>query len=92
MIGKIYKALRDKRGVSQRDIEQNSGFSRSTLSQIENEKRNPTWNKIVEYAEALDFEVDEEKLLEAFVDKRHTQEKFEQFKDEKQITDNDIFL
>jgi HTH-type transcriptional regulator, competence development regulator len=55
--GKRLKVLRGKAGLTQLDLEVESGISRTEISKIENGQINISFMTIVKLAEALDLEI-----------------------------------
>lgn len=62
MLGRSVRALRRARGLSQQELAERSGISRSYLAGIEGNKRNPSLRVIAALARAL--EVAPAQLLE----------------------------
>ena len=58
MDGRILKALRNIYGISSLDMSQRLEISRSSLSEIENGKRDITTNLLSKYGEIVDIAVD----------------------------------
>lgn len=67
MIGKLVKRLREERGLSLKRMETETGYSRATLSLIENGKRKPTLEWISEYSKSLGFTMQISDLSITFV-------------------------
>jgi transcriptional regulator with XRE-family HTH domain len=63
MIGEKLKELRKLNNISLRSLSEKSGISKSTLSDIENNKTNPTTNTLKKIAAA--FNIDVEDLFKA---------------------------
>lgn len=63
MIGEKLKELRNLNNISLRSLSEKSGISKSTLSDIENNKTNPTTNTLKKIAAA--FNIDVEDLFKA---------------------------
>lgn len=63
MIGEKLKELRNLNNISLRSLSEKSGISKSTLSDIENNKTNPTTNTLKKIAGA--FNIDVEDLFKA---------------------------
>ena len=61
LVGRNVRAAREKRGQSQGELAEKSGFSQQYLSELENGKRNPTIITLFEIAHAL--QIDVHKLL-----------------------------
>jgi transcriptional regulator with XRE-family HTH domain len=59
-IGKRIRALREARGVTQFDIERDTGIKREYVSKLENgHLKNPTVNTVRDIADALDLTLSE---------------------------------
>lgn len=58
-LGRAVQALRAKRGLSQTQLAEATGFVQSWISHIERGKRNPTWSNIVRLADGLGVSVAE---------------------------------
>ncbi len=54
----IIKSIRESRGISQGELARLTGVSQSAISDIENNKRNPSLLTITLIAEALQLPVD----------------------------------
>lgn len=57
--GKRLKSIRQKKGLTQLDLELESGISRTEISRIENGLKNIEFYTIVKLAEALDVTLGE---------------------------------
>lgn len=57
--GKRLKSIRQKKGLTQLDLELESGISRTEISRIENGLKNIEFYTIVKLAEALDVSLGE---------------------------------
>lgn len=55
--GKRLKSIRQKKGLTQLDLELESGISRTEISRIENGQKNIEFFTIVKLAEALDIDI-----------------------------------
>lgn len=58
-LGKNLKRIRTEKGITQGDIVRTLGVSRSFVSNIENDKTNPTLSTISKLAKAVGVSVDE---------------------------------
>lgn len=59
MVGKKIKVIRQKKGMSLRELANNSGVGKSTIFDIEQEYNNPTINTVLSLAEALEVPIEE---------------------------------
>ncbi|MDR2355605.1 MAG: helix-turn-helix domain-containing protein [Clostridiales Family XIII bacterium] len=57
-IGKRIRALRKRKGLSQKALAEHIGIQESTLSRYENDKRTYQWDGLLRLADALDTSVD----------------------------------
>ena len=57
MIGKLLKTMRHYAKLKQTDITNITGIKQSTISQYENETRQPTFDVINKIAKACNFEI-----------------------------------
>ncbi|MDR2354607.1 MAG: helix-turn-helix domain-containing protein, partial [Clostridiales Family XIII bacterium] len=57
-IGKRIRALRKRKGLSQKTLAERIGIQESTLSRYENDKRTYQWDGLMRLADALDTSVD----------------------------------
>lgn len=55
--GKRLKTIRQKKGLTQLDLELESGISRTEISRIENGQKNIEFFTIVKLADALDIDI-----------------------------------
>lgn len=55
--GKRLKIIRQKKGLTQLDLELESGISRTEISRIENGQKNIEFFTIVKLADALDIDI-----------------------------------
>lgn len=55
--GKRLKSIRQKKGLTQLDLELESGISRTEISRIENGQKNIEFFTIVKLADALDIDI-----------------------------------
>ena len=51
-LGGAVRAIRDKRGLSQVQLADATGFIQAWISHVEHGKRNPSWNNVVRLARA----------------------------------------
>jgi transcriptional regulator with XRE-family HTH domain len=58
-LGRAVRAIRDERGISQVQLVAATGFVQSWLSQVENGRRNVSWNNLVRLAIGLGVSVAE---------------------------------
>lgn len=52
-IGNALKRTRLVRGITQSEVSQRSGVSKSTISRIEGGTRNPSWDMVVNLCQAM---------------------------------------
>ncbi|SET46519.1 Helix-turn-helix domain-containing protein [Natronincola peptidivorans] len=57
-IGERIRKMRKEKGYSIMDIKEQTGLSKSTISEVENDKSNPTADTLQKIAKALDVTVD----------------------------------
>lgn len=57
-IGSILKFIRNQKGLSLREIKEETGLAKSSLSSIENNKSNPTTKNLEKICKALGISVD----------------------------------
>lgn len=57
MVGKKIKVIRQKKGMSLRELANRSGIGKSTIFDIEQEDNNPTINTVLSLAEALEVPI-----------------------------------
>lgn len=52
-LGRAILAIRTKKGMSQQDLADATGFMQSWVSQVERGRRNPSWNNVARLADGL---------------------------------------
>jgi len=57
LFGKRLRAIRKKKGISQLDLEVNSGINRTEISRIENGLKNIEFYTLVRLADALEINI-----------------------------------
>jgi transcriptional regulator with XRE-family HTH domain len=52
-LGRAVQAIRAKKGISQVQLAEATGFRQSWISSVEHGRRNPSWSNVVRLAEGL---------------------------------------